>query len=572
MPKFIVRRAIDPAYSDLPVDPLLQRIYSARNIRSSAELSKELRCLAAPTTLRDIDRATELLYTALRERWRIVIIADFDADGATSCALAIRALRAFGAAWVGYRVPNRFEHNYGLTPEIVAVAAQDRPDLLITVDNGISSHEGVKAAQNLGMRVLITDHHLPGRELPSADVIVNPNQPDDGFPSKCLAGVGVIFYVMSALRARLREVGWFTARALAEPNMAHFLDLVAFGTVADVVPLDHHNRILVDQGVRRIRQGRCVAGITALCAVAGRDQPRLHASDIGFYLAPRLNAAGRLEDMGQGIECLLSDDVSAARAIAGRLDAINRQRNDITTQMQAEALAYLDQMKFDGGELAFGLCLFDADWHSGVVGIIAGRLKDRLHRPVIVFAPDRNGKLKGSGRSVEGVHLRDAVAAIAATTPGLIDHFGGHAMAVGLTLAAESLASFRQAFDAEIRRWLHADDLHGRLLSDGELALDHFCLETAERLSEAGPWGQGFPEPLFDGVFTIVSHRVLKEQHLKLWLRPEGGMVELEAIAFNRARDFNPATGRARVAFRLEANEWRGARRLQLRVEHLETV
>lgn len=572
MPKFIVRRSIDPSNSDLLVDPLLQRIYSARNIRSSAELSKELRCLAAPATLRDIERATELLYTALRERWRIVIIADFDADGATSCALAIRALRAFGAAWVGYRVPNRFEHNYGLTPEIVAVAAQDQPDLLITVDNGISSHEGVKAAQNLGMRVLVTDHHLPGRELPSADVIINPNQPDDGFPSKCLAGVGVIFYVMSALRARLREAGWFTARGLAEPNMAQFLDLVAFGTVADVVPLDHHNRILVDQGVRRIRQNRCVAGITALCAVAGRDQPRLHASDIGFYLAPRLNAAGRLEDMSQGIECLLADDPQTARAIASRLDMINRQRNEITTQMQTEALAHLDQVGLDGGELAFGLCLFDPDWHSGVVGIIAGRLKDRLHRPVIVFAPDRGGKMKGSGRSVEGVHLRDALATIAATTPGLIDHFGGHAMAVGLTLAVESFAAFRQAFDTEIRRWLHAEDLHGRLLSDGELAPAHFCLETAERLSEAGPWGQGFPEPLFDGVFTIVSHRVLKEQHLKLWLRPEGVAVELEAIAFNRARDFNPATGRARIAYRLDANEWRGTRRLQLRVEYLETV
>jgi len=572
MPKFIVRRRIESPSADLPVEPLLQRIYTARNIRSATELSKELRCLAAPATLRNIERATELLYTALRERWRIVIVADFDADGATSCALAIRALRVFGAAWVGYRVPNRFEHNYGLTPEIVAVAARDRPDLLITVDNGISSHEGVKAAQNLGMRVLVTDHHLPGRDLPTADVIINPNQPDDAFPSKYLAGVGVIFYVMSALRAKLRAMGWFDARGLTEPNMAQFLDLVAFGTVADVVPLDHHNRILVEQGLRRIRQGRCVPGIAALCAVAGRNQQRLAASDIGFYLAPRLNAAGRLEDMGQGIECLLGDDAKTVQTIAHRLDAINRQRNDITTQMQTQALERLDQLGLNAGQLSFGLCLFDPDWHSGVVGIIAGRLKDRLHRPVIVFAPDRDGKLKGSGRSVEGVHLRDVLAAIATATPSLIDHFGGHAMAVGLTLARERFESFHQAFDTEIRRWLTAEDLHGQLLSDGELEPGHLSLAMAERLSEAGPWGQGFPEPLFDGVFDIISHQVLKDQHLKLWLRPQGAAVDLEAIAFNRARDFTLGATRVRIAYRLEANEWRGARRLQLRVEHLESI
>lgn len=570
MPKFIVRRVLEPTPIDLPVDPLLQRIYAARHVHSATELEKELRCLAVPATLRHIERATELLYTALRDHWRIVIVADFDADGATSCALAIRALRAFGAAWVGYRVPNRFEHNYGLTPEIVAVAAQDRPDLLITVDNGISSHEGVKAAQNLGMRVIITDHHLPGRDLPTAEVIINPNQPEDAFPSKCLAGVGVIFYVMSALRARLREVGWFAERKLAEPNMAQFLDLVAFGTVADVVPLDHHNRILIEQGLRRIRQGRCVPGITALCAVAGRNQQRLIAGDIGFYLAPRLNAAGRLEDMSQGIECLLSDDPNQAQVIAQRLDAINRQRNDITARMQTQALERLDQLRLDTGQLNFGLCLFDPEWHSGVVGIIAGRLKDRLHRPVIVFAPDRDGKLKGSGRSVEGVHLRDVLAAISTNAPSLIDHFGGHAMAVGLTLTKERFAAFRQAFDLEIRRWLNAEDLHGRLLSDGELAADELSLETADRLSQAGPWGQGFPEPLFDGVFEVISHQVLKEQHLKLRLRLQGIAVDLEGIAFNRAAEFRPDTRQLRIAYRLEANEWRGARRLQLRIEHLE--
>lgn len=572
MSRLIVRRPATASTADLPVAPLLRRIYAARNVHSAAELARELRHLTTPAALRHIDQAVDLLHTALRERWRILIIADFDADGATSCALAVRALRAFGAAWVGYRVPNRFEHNYGLTPEIVAVAAQDRPDLLVTVDNGISSHDGVRVARNLGMRVLITDHHLPGRDLPPAEAIVNPNQPGDAFPSKCLAGVGVIFYVLSALRTRLRETGWFAARELPEPNMARFLDLVAFGTVADVVPLDHLNRILVEQGLRRIRQGQCAPGITALCAVAGRNPRRLTAGDIGFYLAPRLNAAGRLEDMGQGIECLLGDDPAAVRAIAHRLDAINRRRNDITTRMQAQALDSLDRLLLDRGELAFGLCLFDAGWHPGVAGIIAGRLKERLHRPVIVFAPDRDGKLKGSGRSVDGVHLRDALAAVATRAPGLIDHFGGHAMAVGLTLAAERLESFRQAFDAEIRQWLTAEDLHGRLLSDGELEPADFSLEVAELLREAGPWGQGFPEPLFDGVFEVVSHRVLKDQHLKLWLRPPGAALDLEAVAFNRAGDFAPGTARVRIAYRLDADEWRGARRLQLRIEHLEAA
>ncbi|MDS4021530.1 MAG: single-stranded-DNA-specific exonuclease RecJ [Candidatus Competibacter sp.] len=571
MPTFIVRRAIAPPV-ELSVPPLLRRIYAARGVRSDVELIKELRCLTSPAALKNMDRAVDLLHTALRERWRILIVADFDADGATGCALAVRVLRAMGAAWVGYRVPNRFEHSYGLTPEIVAVAAQDRPDLLITVDNGISSREGVRAAQAHGMRVLITDHHLPGQELPPAEAIVNPNQPDDAFPSKCLAGVGVIFYVLSALRARLRERGWFAARNLPEPNMAQFLDLVAFGTVADVVPLDHLNRILVEQGLRRIRQGSCVPGILALCEVSGRNPQRLTTSDIAFYLAPRLNAAGRLEDMSRGIECLLNDDPVAAAAIARQLDATNRRRGDITTDMQAQALDHLDRLPRNDGELPFGLCLFDDGWHQGVVGIIAGRLRESTHRPVIVFAPDRDGRLKGSGRSVDGVHLRDVLAAVATDHPDLIHHFGGHAMAVGLTLAVERLAAFGLAFDTEVRRRLGADDLHGRLPSDGELEPTDFTLELAEQLREAGPWGQGFPEPLFDGVFEVLSHQIMKDRHLKLWLRPPGTALSLEAIAFQRASEFDPGAARVRVAYRLDANEWRGERRLQLRVEHLETA
>jgi len=571
MHKLIVHRIYEIC-NNLPVLPLLQRIYAAREVRFPHELQRELRLLAPPTALLNMDQAVALLHTALRARWRILIIADFDADGATSCALAVRALRVMGADWVGYRAPNRFEHGYGLTPEIVAVAAEDQPDLLITVDNGISSHEGVKAAQARGMKVLITDHHAPGPELPTAEAIVNPNQSGDEFPSKNIAGVGVIFYVLMALRTRLREAGWFAERGLAEPNLAQYLDLVAFGTVADVVRLDHHNRILVEQGLRRIRQGHCVPGITALCEVTGRPQARLSASDIGFSLGPRLNAAGRLEDMDQGIECLLSDDLNVARSIARRLHEINQQRIELTAEMEAQASAQVERLTRNADELPFGLCLFDPEWHQGVVGIIAGRLKERLNRPVIVFATDRDGKIKGSGRSVAGMHLRDALAAVATQHPGLIGHFGGHAMAAGLTLALEHFESFSQAFDVETRRWLSDDDLQGRLLSDGELAPLDFSLELAELLREGGPWGQGFPEPLFDGVFEVLSHQVMKEKHLKLFLRlPDSGPT-LEAVAFNQVGAFIPGATRVRIAYRLDVNEWRGERRLQLIVAHLEAA
>ena len=572
MLRSIVRRPADPPAVEIPGSPLLSRIYAARGVRSPVELQKELRLLAPPAALRHIDRAVELLHTALRERWRILIVADFDADGATGCALAVRGLRALGAADVTYRVPNRFEHGYGLTPEIVAVAAEARPDLLITVDNGISSHDGVRAAQAAGIKVLITDHHPPGRELPPAEAIVNPNQPGDAFPSKHLAGVGVMFYVLTALRARLREAGWFAERGVAEPNLAQYLDLVAFGTVADVVRLDHHNRILVEQGLRRIRQGQCAPGIVALAEVAGRNRARLNAADIGFYLAPRLNAAGRLEDMSQGIECLLNDDLDQARAIARRLDDINRQRGDLTAEIHAQALERIERIERDAGDLPFGLCLFDPDWHQGVVGIIAGRLKERLHRPVIVFAPDRDGTIKGSGRSVEGMHLRDALAAVATEHPGLIGHFGGHAMAAGLGLPVARFEPFSRAFDAEIRQRLTADDLRGCLFSDGELEPADFSLDTARLLREAGPWGQGFPEPLFDGEFEVMSHQVMRDgKTLKLRLQPQGTSLTLEAIAFRRAADFAPGTSRVRIAYRLDVNDWRGER-LQLLVEHLETV
>ncbi len=573
MATLIRRRPLCEA-RDLPgeLPPLLARVYAARQVRCAAELDRGLGALLAPERLRGMDRAVALLAEALERGRRILVVADFDADGATSCALALRGLRALGAAAVDFVVPNRFEYGYGLTPEIVAVAAARAPEVLITVDNGISSVAGVSAARERGMRVLVTDHHLPGSELPPADAIVNPNQPGDDFPSKNLAGVGVMFYVLMALRAHLRGMGWFRRRGIPEPNLARFLDLVAFGTVADVVPLDHNNRILVEQGLRRIRAGQCVAGIRALMEVAGRDAARACAGDIGFALGPRINAAGRLEDMSLGIECLLADEPGAARTMAGELDRLNRERQAIQADMQAQAEAALERLALDGATLPFGLCLYDESWHEGVIGILAGRIRERVHRPVIAFAPARDGQVKGSARSVPGLHIRDALDAVAAAQPGLLHKFGGHAMAAGLSLELHRLEAFRTAFDREVRRHLGEDDLRGVFWSDGELAVADLSLDLAETLRQAGPWGQGFPEPLFDGVFRVVAQRVLGDRHLKLRLCPEAGEAPVEAIAFHQAgaRALSAPGERVRVAFRLDVNEWRGRRSAQLRVEHIE--
>lgn len=574
MRTFIVRREI-PNGIDFPesIPPLLRRIYAARDIRSTRELDKNLGAMPPPSLLKGIDRAVDLLHQTLRRNQRILIVADFDADGATSCALAVRALKAMGATEVGYIVPNRFEYGYGLTPEIVAVAARRQPDLLITVDNGVSSVEGVRAAKALGMQVLVTDHHLPGDRLPEADAIVDPNQPGDAFPSKNLAGVGVIFYVLSALRSRLREAGWFAERGIAEPNMGQFLDLVAFGTVADVVPLDHLNRVLVEQGLKRIRAGRCVAGIQALCEAAGRNQVRLTASDIGFGLAPRLNAAGRLEDMSYGIECLLCDNLWQTRAMARQLDELNRNRRNIEAEMQAQAMKNLARLQLQASALPIGLCLFDENWHQGIIGILAARIREKTHRPVIAFAPDKDGLIKGSARSVPGLHIRDVLEAVSTRHPGLIGRFGGHAMAAGLSLLLDRFDDFQAAFDAEVERYLSREDLCGRTFSDGELSASDLCLEVAEQLREAGPWGQGFPEPLFDGVFEVVSHRVLKDKHLKMLLRGIGGTEPIEAVAFNKVEAFSgPLDGRIRIAYRLDINEYRSVRSVQLIVEHIEQV
>jgi single-stranded-DNA-specific exonuclease len=571
MSRQIVRRPDTGEGDGLPADmhPVLRRVYAARAVSSADELDYSLDRLLPLTQLGGLAAAAALLHAAIRDRQRIVVIGDFDADGATSCALCLRALRMMGAPDVHYLVPNRFEYGYGLTPEIVAVAAGLQPDLLLTVDNGIASVDGVAAAQQRGIRVLITDHHLPGEQLPAADVIVNPNLPGDDFPSKSLAGVGVAFYVMLALRARLREQGWFAQQAIAEPNLAQLLDLVALGTVADVVPLDRNNRILVQQGIRRMRAGRCVPGIRALLEVSGRSLSRIVAEDLGFAVGPRLNAAGRLDDMSAGIECLLTDDAATASEMATQLDALNRDRREIEAEMQSQALAALAALELDAEQLPIGLCLYDPDWHQGVIGILAARIRERFHRPVIAFARSAAGELKGSARSVPGFHIRDALQAVSARHPGLVARFGGHAMAAGLTLAEENYAAFAAAFDAEVSLHLSRAELRSVIYSDGELTARELSLDTAQLLRDASPWGQAFPAPLFDGDFEILSQRVVGQRHLKLTLKPATGACRIDGIAFNTP-ELPSGCRNARMAYRLDVNEYRGSISPQLIVEHIE--
>lgn len=570
----IVRRPV-PSDCRLPdsMHPVLRRVFAARGVRSDAELETTLDGLHRTESLSGIAAAVALLETALTEDCPILIVADFDADGATSCAVAMRALAAMGASRVSYIVPNRFEYGYGLTPPIVELAAARKPRLLITVDNGISSVDGVACARAAGIDVLITDHHLPGERMPDANAIVNPNVPGDQFPSKALAGVGVIFYVMLALRRRLLDSGWFERRGIAHPNLARLLDLVALGTVADVVPLDQNNRRLVQQGLKRIRAGKAHAGIAALLSIAGRDPRRVTASDLGFAVGPRLNAAGRLADMSLGIECLLNDDPAACERAASKLDELNRQRREIEGDMKHQALALVEAMTFNDETLPAGLCLHDETWHQGVVGIVASRIKERFHRPVIAFAPTDDGELKGSGRSVAGVHMRDALDAIAARHPGLVTKFGGHAMAAGLTLELTAIDVFATAFDAEVRRQLGADGLKPEIATDGELDDDDFSLELAETLAAAAPWGQQFPEPLFDGLFDVCDKRVVGETHVRLRLRPHATQREFTAIAFGAIDEaWVGAQGPIHAAYRLAVNDYRGNRSLQLIIEHAITV
>jgi single-stranded-DNA-specific exonuclease len=471
-------------------------------------------------------------------------------------------------------VPDRFNYGYGLTPEIVEVAMQWKPDLLVTVDNGISSIQGVAVAKEQGVQVLVTDHHLPGSVLPNADAIVNPNQPGDTFPSKNLAGVGVIFYVMMALRAKLRQQGWFESNKVEEPNLANLLDIVALGTVADVVPLDANNRIIVEQGLRRIRSGQCCEGISALLKMAGRNQGNIVASDLGFAVGPRLNAAGRLEDMSLGIECLLTDNTQTAMTLAGQLHQLNLERREIESDMRDQAMAALESLHFstDEGEVPTGLCLFDEGWHQGVIGILASRIKEKFHRPVIAFAPaEGSNEIKGSARSIPGIHIRDVLDAVAAMHPGLIIKFVGHAMAAGLSLEKENFQSFARAFDEEVKRVSNEDLLQGVILSDGELSATDFQLELAEQLRNAGPWGQGFPEPVFDGEFQLVNKRILGEKHIKMVLRPPSSDQIVDAIAFNAVEHgWDTDNEIIRVAYRLDVNEFRGQRSLQLMVEYME--
>ncbi|WP_339487426.1 single-stranded-DNA-specific exonuclease RecJ [Pseudomonas sp. EL_65y_Pfl2_R95] len=556
-----------PDLGSLP--PLLTRLYAARGVQSIAELDKGLARLIPYQQLKGMEAAVDLLVTGLEQRQRMLIVGDFDADGATASTVGVLGLRMLGAAHVDYLVPNRFEYGYGLTPEIVAVALEREPQLLITVDNGISSVEGVAAAKAADLSVLVTDHHLPGPELPAADAIVNPNQPGCEFPSKALAGVGVMFYVLLALRARLRVIGWFTQRGIQEPNLAELLDLVALGSVADVVPLDANNRILVHQGLARIRAGRARPGLRAVLEVAGRQHGRITSTDLGFILGPRLNAAGRLDDMSLGIECLLCEDEALARDMAVALDQLNQDRKSIEQGMQREALAQLKDLPI--ADMPFGLCLFEPDWHQGVIGILASRLKERYHRPTIAFANAGDGVLKGSARSVPGFHIRDALDAVAAKHPGLISKFGGHAMAAGLSLAEANFPAFAEAFDSEVRRQLVEDDLTGRLLSDGILSLEEYNLELARALRNAGPWGQHFPEPLFHGAFQLVQQRLVGDKHLKMVLKTECGGQTLDAIAFNIDRDQwpNPTVRWVELAYKLDVNEYRGNETVQLLVAHL---
>ena len=552
--------------------PVLQRVYARRGVMEADELDCSLTALAPTDGLSGLETALDHLAAAVMEQQRVLLVGDFDADGASSCALGVLGLRALGAREVEYLVPNRFEYGYGLTPEIVDEAFRRRPDLLVTVDNGVSSVDGVRRARELGMRVVVTDHHLPPAELPVPDAMVNPNLPGDTFPGKHLAGVGVLFYVLAGLRGRLRDCGWFVGGT--EPQLAGLLDLVALGTVADVVPLDRINRVLVEQGLRRIRAGRCRPGITALLEVAGREPGLCVSADLGFAAGPRLNAAGRLDDMTRGVECLLCDQPAAARDHAHRLDALNRERREIEGRMAAEAMAAVEAFEhsWSGDSTPAALCVTDPGWHQGVVGIVASRLKERFHRPVIAFAPSENGELKGSARSVPGLHVRDALEQVAARYPGLIQRFGGHAAAAGLSVRSERFDGFREAFNEVVDATLPLEQRQGVWLTDGELAPTELSVDVAQALRSGGPWGQGFPEPLFDGIFRVLGARVVGDSHLKLRLQAEGGGPRLDGIAF-RALDAGwdeTLPEWLHLVYRLDVNRWRGRESVQLLVEHMQ--
>ena len=575
MSRLVKRRAANTKLN-LPdsMHPLLKRVYSQRNINDVEELELGLEKLIPPEQFKGINEAVQLLIDALQRQQRVLIVADFDADGATSCVVALKALRQFGFQHTDYIVPNRFDYGYGLTPEIVELAKTRNPDLIITVDNGISSIEGVAAAKSAGIKTLITDHHLPSASAPDADAIVNPNQHGCNFPSKSIAGVGVIFYVMLALRAKLREMKWFEENSTAEPKLADLLDLLALGTVADVVALDRNNRILVSEGLRRIRAGRTRPGINSLLEIAGRSSARLTASDLGFSVGPRLNAAGRLDDMSTGIECLLTDHEGTAYKLALQLDGMNKDRKQIEGDMREQAFKFLQEFSLEESDLPAALCIYDSRWHQGVVGILASRVKEKFNRPVIAFADanDSGNEIKGSARSIKGFHIRDALDAVASSNPGMISKFGGHAMAAGLSLEKDKLQDFTEAFQKQAAVLLNEELLQAQILSDGEIEQSEFSMETAAALIKAGPWGQEFPEPVFDGKFKVIQQRRVGENHLKLVLAPElAPQQAIDAIAFNIDKQDWPAAEMTdiEIAYRLDINEFRGNQTLQLMVEHI---
>ncbi|GGP52334.1 single-stranded-DNA-specific exonuclease RecJ [Shewanella algicola] len=571
--KIVRRPQVDDSHLPTSLPPFLKQLYARRGV-TETDCELVLTKLLRPETMKGLSEAAVLIADAMAAEKSILIVGDFDADGATSTSVCMLALKMMGAHKVDYLIPNRFDYGYGLSPEIVAVAYSKSADVLITVDNGISSIEGVAAAKLLGMQVVVTDHHLPGQSLPNADVIVNPNQPACEFASKSIAGVGVAFYLMSALRAELRQRDWYKQHHINEPNLGTLLDIVALGTVADVVSLDANNRILVNAGLKRVRSGRCRVGITALLEVAKRSPEKMVAADFGFAVGPRLNAAGRLDEMALGVETLLCDDMMRARRMAAELDGLNQERRELETGMQQEALKSLQQLSLNEDDLPWGIAIFQEDWHQGVIGILASRIKDRYHRPVIAFAYAGEGEIKGSARSIKGLHMRDLLERINSLHPGMITKFGGHAMAAGLSLKADTFEQFKHAYDNAVRDILEYEQLTGELLSDGELPTELISLDTALTLRNAGPWGQSFEEPLFDGVFRVVQQRIVGEKHLKLLLETPCGTLMLDGIAFNIDLAIWPdaTIQQARIVYKLDVNEFRGNQTVQLMVDYIEPL
>ncbi|EMW0564359.1 TPA: single-stranded-DNA-specific exonuclease RecJ [Vibrio parahaemolyticus] len=574
-----IQRRPEPDLSLLPdsIPPILKRIYINRGITDIAQLETSARGLHSYQKLGGIEQAVELLFQAIQEQKRIIVVGDFDADGATSSALSVLALRMLGSNNVDYLVPNRFEDGYGLSPEVVDQALELGAEMIMTVDNGVSSIEGVRYAKENGITVLVTDHHLPGQVLPEVDAMVNPNLDSCAFPSKALAGVGVAFYLMMALCVHMRKHNWFAQQGMQEPKLMELIDLVALGTVADVVPLDENNRILVHQGLQRIRAGKARPGIQALIEVAKRDARRLVASDFGFALGPRINAAGRLDDMSFGVELLMCNNIHAARRMASELDGLNQTRKEIEEGMKQEAMAFCERLQFgENGELPYGLSLFQRDWHQGVIGILASRIKEKFHRPVIAFADGGEGTIKGSCRSIPGLHMRDALDFIDTQNPGLIIKFGGHAMAAGLTIKEQDFERFSRLFDEVVKKELDEAALKGVILTDGELKPEEFSMHIAEQLRAGGPFGQAFPEPIFDGEFKVLHQKLVGEKHLKLMLEPlykgHPTNVMIDGIAFNvdlrRWPDASVKT--VRLAYKLDVNEFRGNQSLQLMIDHIE--